>query len=1603
MAAVLPSNKLIQEQMKIAQWQQNQQKRRDELLNEPDPNIQRLERMKSAEQEYKQYREKTKGITKTIGQISMFSALSPFLPESLSPVKTTLDLAYIAGKPFRSLSKIKRAKYERMVEKELGVAGKVTRGLDIMSNLGVFTRSYPKALKLLSGGHINVGLPHSPTSYLMQSIPHAINFGLKKVGALAHMSSVPLLPTSGLAGMFTGMIPYMALSMGAGIMKANKLAKLQVQRKQGGQVEKQHSLSSSLYAQITRLIAENQLTPPDQLKLQLLQWIESHTSVIPVIYEELDLMQQGKSKGVKQLEKSQEYLKKDEKQSLLTKIENVVHGSILKYDPVTQLINFITSKKMPKDALQELLGTKDEEKRREFIETKTRQFGLNRQQFQLLTMDSAQVLRMVDTYESKLLAIQSGIYDLIRLSTTELTTIRAHGFGIPENLLYVKSASEEKSVFGRLFSSILNLPKMLTSLPGINALWNVVKLPFEAPKKIVGFFENAIKGVQTKLFGKEYIELLRNPEELLKKAGLYKSDQDLAYSFLGRAFPPLVEDIRKIEVEQLEVQQNMYYVLQEQLKHLTGLEVEYQETQKSLKEGKEWSATLGRYLSKEDYIERRKMEEQLIKHTLTRVFEQKGLLGSITGMLLGGNVEKRFKRMQKLSERLQLHEQFPQVLMPEQITRRAMTGTAGRLPEGFHKTFSEQIAEAERAKGSITEKFAKSKMVLRSGIPGIGGIHAALTFGSALVPGTPMLLPLLGTMFGAWKYAQVKRKYEQEHETKPVGVEKSEALKKTEEELIKQNIPKTFSEIREQTQEYRKKNISAIEQVSKLTRKIYIRVKSIPSQDIFVKLKQIHESIYDFKQQTVEILSNIYNFLTTRFAEEPKATPPEGGKIIERQHLKLIKSPKYNEICETVKETKVIPFKRRIEEEIPQEYKKVVGFAEGGVVTKDSLIRVGEKDKKEAIIPLENRKALSLVSKTIGDEIKKSIEKKTGKILHFPTSKTRTLRQELEEVEQKRERKKWDIFRSKVVELLTSISRHMGGVSVGKEKKKKEKSKFDLFGGLKTLLFSTIPFLVVKGFSLVKKGFGKAWDFIKSPIKAIKNLKDSAVSKVKSVVKKGKTVISKTVEFGKNIFSKGSKVAEEVGEVASKSKGVISKAGKIGSKAVEAGKGVLSKGVEVGSKILPKVGEIGSKALEVGAKVLPKAGLKLGSKLAGRAGALAIPGIGEIAAIGMSAYDAYKGWKEAGKAFGLEKGEKATFGMKLASAAGRALTLGLSDKKAAQWIYKLFGGRVHKKTGEVNKELLEERTKSVLEKGTPGYKEFMKGAEEETPEHVERPGESLFKQQRKQEKLGFSDKYKLPEYDVKSLEEIKKKSNNNMMAFVNKIVSFPLEVLKKFKDYTAEKLQSFKDAVKGAFSWIIELPKKLIEAIKDFLKNSFLGKMFKSLFGDEEVETDAEAKKDKKEDRQRTYHAASGGLFLKESLTHIAEQNKPEVVLPLENPKTHSIIQQYFETYGKKYEYGSDNREEFVKSALETVGKVTDQAIQQSEPKIIPIPQPVPQPIVTQQASTNIDSSGREKIPELQFDFVIEKHLNDIFRNTIITLEKSMQDYIYGNLAFNVA
>jgi hypothetical protein len=103
-------------------------------------------------------------------------------------------------------------------------------------------------------------------------------------------------------------------------------------------------------------------------------------------------------------------------------------------------------------------------------------------------------------------------------------------------------------------------------------------------------------------------------------------------------------------------------------------------------------------------------------------------------------------------------------------------------------------------------------------------------------------------------------------------------------------------------------------------------------------------------------------------------------------------------------------------------------------------------------------------------------------------------------------------------------------------------------------------------------------------------------------------------------------------------------------------------------------GKGGAKAAGAAANVASKAAVKTGAKLAAKIGAnalKAIPVVGQVAMIGMAAYDAFQGVKKTGEFFGKDQ-EDTTTGEKAAAGIGSALsglTFGLLDAgKAARGI-----------------------------------------------------------------------------------------------------------------------------------------------------------------------------------------------------------------------------------------------------------------------------------------------------------------------------------------------
>lgn len=135
----------------------------------------------------------------------------------------------------------------------------------------------------------------------------------------------------------------------------------------------------------------------------------------------------------------------------------------------------------------------------------------------------------------------------------------------------------------------------------------------------------------------------------------------------------------------------------------------------------------------------------------------------------------------------------------------------------------------------------------------------------------------------------------------------------------------------------------------------------------------------------------------------------------------------------------------------------------------------------------------------------------------------------------------------------------------------------------------------------------------------------------------------------------------------------------LGGKKTMAGKAVRGMAAKIKRPGLAK--GLGAKAAKTGSKILgksaglaSKAAVKTGAKIAARVGAnalKAIPVVGQVAMIGMAAYDAFQGVKKAGEFFGKDQ-KDATGGEKTAAALGSAvsgLTFGLLDAgKAARGI-----------------------------------------------------------------------------------------------------------------------------------------------------------------------------------------------------------------------------------------------------------------------------------------------------------------------------------------------
>jgi murein DD-endopeptidase MepM/ murein hydrolase activator NlpD len=603
-------------------------------------------------------------------------------------------LGYMASVAPLNVMRQKRLAYERGLKPQLGKVGTASSALDTLSmaNRMMIT---PRVLSMIYGG----GMPSS-----LQSSMGLYGAGIPMAKGIAGMmgAKLPAAMAGGMGGAVTGALPFMAAQMGLSMWKQKKVAAITAQRKAGNTEEAKFSLSKGLDSQISMLAQKGLIQPGEQIRIQLLKWIESHTSVLPEMWSEQQYIREEKEKGFKGAGRAyRKGLGESEDLGLIggivDKAEGVMSKGLAKYDIFGQIFNFITTGKLPKqfqDELDTAYSRLSGEEKRESKRT-ARERGVSLAQSRLLEMTSSQLIDMAGSHESKMITILGAQFDVQRFFASEIMTIRKVGFGIPDNL--VKDNDFEQSGLGKLMDIIKAPFSAINNIPGLNAVFNAVRGVAGIPgamrrgaSAIWGGARNFMLG------GQETTRLLSSEEELRKEAGVHKSDQQMAYEYVGRGLPDIMEEMRFLGAVRAQLLTNIYHVLSAQLEATTGGRVSYDDKPFSqmTKKGV-WSYTAGKYLDEKGLKDQQKQDQERMEIALEKSFRGSGMdrIGYLIDMITG-------KKRGKLGAQQRLTEASERVAKFETLPYRLLQGKEGegrlkRMGKLFGASILEDVGQQE--------------------------------------------------------------------------------------------------------------------------------------------------------------------------------------------------------------------------------------------------------------------------------------------------------------------------------------------------------------------------------------------------------------------------------------------------------------------------------------------------------------------------------------------------------------------------------------------------------------------------------------------------------------------------------------------------------------------------------------------------------------------------------------------------------------------------------------------------------------------------------------------------------------------------------------------
>lgn len=444
-----------------------------------------------------------------------------------------------------NINKIRRLNYERQMFPEMtGTSKMAARGTQALDSLSLtsklvhtlplsYSMALPAAIKGAGHGLSGIGAgaeylgQKTGSSLLKDSAPELFRsagagaqefgnavgqagvLGTKSLTGAAFYNPMMQLGQSiapGMLGTGLGFAAPMALHMGLSALKGRQMRRIISRKKSPFAEAEKLSQSRELQNYIQQATTQGTIQPGETFMINLLRMIEVNTATNPALYTLMEKQEQDRDKsaeagkyGLRGISLSED----DDKMNLLDKagmgLQRVLSTAVAKYDIFGQLFNFMFTGKMPKDAVKDIESaygeTKAEKREREKAASL---MGIATTRLKAMTIPPSSLISIGETFESKQLALQAVTLQNLQIAAQELITIRRLGHNIPDNIAggYVAPKPTKEKIGDILKGAISGPFKALTSLPGVNAVYNIIEKIGTIGGSIYDFGEKAIGGIR---------------------------------------------------------------------------------------------------------------------------------------------------------------------------------------------------------------------------------------------------------------------------------------------------------------------------------------------------------------------------------------------------------------------------------------------------------------------------------------------------------------------------------------------------------------------------------------------------------------------------------------------------------------------------------------------------------------------------------------------------------------------------------------------------------------------------------------------------------------------------------------------------------------------------------------------------------------------------------------------------------------------------------------------------------------------------------------------------------------------------------------------------